>query len=358
MSSSWYDNFMQNLAWEQAGDTDRVRLARFYQDGWAAQERNPELSFHLFTQGRDEARRLGEPWWELHYENWRLSALTSFLMDFARALPIAVELMLRFSTPEGLAHGDRPQVLDNVLYTYVNTDPPGFRADLEKGFAHLDGEIAPGPDPNRFVLYHRWRAYLIAVEDWEGVYAISLRSLALLGRLANGQSRAWHTAWALDQHCQTCHALGKLDELEGHADHLAEVSIQRGNLLRTEAAAAIWKAVARRAKGDEKAASAAFHRGMALLEDLDRRDSICADGVAAYHEAAGDLRAAIGVRDRELAEVAKKGMLHRSCQIQIERCRLRKQAGQLTLDDLEAARTTAGKLRVPEWYRQRIGELE
>ena len=114
----------------------------------------------------------------------------------------------------------------------------------------------------------------------------------------DSQSRAWHLAWALDQHCRICHELGKLDELAGHADHLAEVSAKRGQLYRTEAAGWIWRAVARRAKGDEKAASEAFHRAMNLLEGLDRRDSIVPDGVAAYDELGGELQAAIGDRDR------------------------------------------------------------
>ncbi len=120
-------------------EDDRPSIDRFHHQAWAAQEKNPELSYQLFTQGRDEARGLGEPWWVLNYENWRLNALTCFLMDFSRALPLAVELMARFSTPEGRAHGDRLQVLDNVAYTYVSTDPLGFRDDLERGFDHLDG---------------------------------------------------------------------------------------------------------------------------------------------------------------------------------------------------------------------------
>jgi hypothetical protein len=358
MSSSWYDAFMQKLAWQQTDDADRTRLASIDQDAWAAQEKDPEFSYWLYTYGRDEARRLNEPWWVLHYECCRLNALTSFLMDFSRALPLAVELMVRFSSPEGLVHSDRLQVLDNVLYTYVNTDPLGFREDLEKGFAHLDGEIPQGPEGQRFVLYHRWRAYLIAIESWDAVYEMALRSLALLSRAHPPYSQIWHTAWALDQHCQTCHALGRMDELAGHADHLVEISGKRGNLLRTEAAGLIWQAVSRRAKGNEKAASKSFHRGMAMLEDLERRASICASGVAAYYEAGGDLKAAIGVLDREFAEVSGKGMLHRSCQIQIERCRFLDRAGELTAEDVNAARLSASRLRVPEWYQEKLDAFE
>jgi hypothetical protein len=358
MSSNSPGDFMKSQASGDAGQTESQWLARYEQDGWAAQEKSPELSYQLFTQGRDEARRLNEPWWVLHYEYCRLNSLTSFLMDFTRAAPLATELMARFSTPQGLTHGDRLHVLHNVLYTYVNTDPLGFREDLEKGFAYLDREIAPGPVPERAVLYHRWQAYLIAIEDWEAVYEMALRSLALLTRLYSVHSRNWYTAWTLDQHCQICYALGKRDELAGHADHLVEVSQKRGNLLRTEATGLIWQAFCRRAKGDEKAASKSFHRGMALLEDLERRDSICADAIAAYYEAGGDLKAAIAVRDREFAEVSRKGMLHRSCQIQIEQCRLLDRARELTPADLEAVRRSATRLRLPKWYLDKLRRCE
>jgi hypothetical protein len=86
-------------------------------------------------------------------------------------------------------------------------------------------------------------------------------------------------------------------------------------------------------------------------------DRTYADGLAAYYEAQGELKAAIGVRDREFAEVSRKGMLHRSCQIQIERCRLLERAGELRSADLEAARLSTGKLRAPEWHLEKLRRI-
>ena len=183
---------------------------------------------------------------------------------------------------------------------------------------------------------------------------MGLRSLNLLSRCREAPSRIWHTAWALDQHCLICHALGRLDELAAHADELAEISEKGPELRRTEAAARIWQAVSRRTKGDEHAASQLFHRGMGLLAGLERRDSACADGVAAYYEASGDLTAAVGVRDREIAELTRKGMFHRACESLVERCRLLAQAGKLTPADLDAVHVAAGKMRFPEWYLKRL----
>ena len=76
--------------------------------------------------------------------------------------------------------------------------------------------------------------------------------------------------------------------------------------------------------------------------------------MAKYYEAGGDWQEALGVRDRELASVAKKGMLHRACQVQLERCRLLAKMGQLTAADLDAVRQSAEKLRTPKWCLDKL----
>src|SRR3954452_458286 len=50
--------------------------------------------------------------------------------------------------------------------------------------------------------------------------------------------------------CEICHALGRLDEVAGHAADMEERSAKKNDLMRTRASARIWLAVARRAKGD------------------------------------------------------------------------------------------------------------
>ena len=72
----------------------------------------------------------------------------------------------------------------------------------------------------------------------------------------------------------------------------------------------------------------------------------------------GDLRAALGVRDRELAELTRKGRLHRACKIQIERCRLLSRLGELKTSDLDAARDSARQLRIPDRYLEWLDRLD
>jgi hypothetical protein len=239
----------------------------------------------------------------------------------------------------------------------LQVDPVGYRDELERGFGQLDELIGRGPVVNRFVLDYRRTEYLCETERWDEALDLAHQSLALADRSGDSNNRFWHGAWALFLLCEICHALGRLDEVAGHAADMEERSQKTNHLMRTRASAWIWHAVTQRAKGDERGASRSFHRGMHYLRGLDSREEICAEPIARYYEMGGELKEAVSVRDRELAAIAKKGTLHRSCRVQIERCRLLSRAGSLTPADLSDVRQAAAKLRVPDWYLERLARV-
>lgn len=357
MSAEWREFYERVDAWQRAGDAERLALVDLYYEACRDRETEPARQFDLLTQARNEAQRLHEPWWILFFEAQRLSTLTADLHDFARALPLAMELMVRFSGPEGQAHPQRVIVLINVLYVYLQVDPLGYRNELERGFAELDGLIGPGPTVNRFVLDYRRTEYLCDTERWDEARNLAHQSLAMADRSGDPDLQIWHGAWALFLLCEICHALGRLDEVAAHAADMEERSAKRGHLMRTRASALLWLAVTQRSKGDERAASRSFHRGMRYLKDLDAREEVCAEPIARYYEIGGELKEAVSVRDRELTAIARKGMLHRACRVQIERCRLLSRAGALTPADVAKVRESAAQLRVPEWYLERLARI-
>ncbi len=354
MSQQWAEFYRRIDAWRAAGDPARLRLLDLHDEAERYRESHVEHRLALMTHCRDEALRLDEPWWVLFFEFMRLDTFTSSMHDFARALPLAMELIVRFNSPEGRVHPFRIGLLIMVLYTYLKIDPLGYRDELERGFEYLDGEIPSGPVAERFVLDYRRVEYLSGVERWEEAHELAHRSHAL----ANGCANIWHGAWSLFRLCRSCHALGLRDELEGHALFMIELSRKSDGLKRTLADAWLWSAVCRRGSGDEQGASNSFHKGMGLLKDLDRREEISADPIAAYYELGGDWKAALGVRDRELADVTTRGMLHRSCLVQIERCWLLAHQGELTDSDLGKVRESAALLRHPDWYLGKLGRVE
>jgi hypothetical protein len=350
MSQLWAEFHRRVDDWRKAGDPERLRLVELYEEAGRYRETHVEQRLAILTHCRDEAGRLNEPWWVLFFEYWRLDTVTSSQHDFARALPLAMELIVRFNSPEGRAHPYHIGLLTQVLYTYSKIDPLGYRDELERGFEYLDGQISSGPGTERFVLDFRRTEYLSVVERWSEAHELAHCSLAL----ANSCANVWHGAWALFLLCRACHALDLRDELASHALYMVELSQKSNSLKRTLADAWLWRAVSQQSRGDEISASSSFHKGMRHLKDLDRHDEISADPTAAYYELRGDWKAALGVRDRELADVTTRGMLHRSCLVQIERCRLLSRAGELTASDLSKAREAAALLRHPDWY---LGKL-
>jgi hypothetical protein len=329
MSELWNEYNRRVAQWRRAGNAEGLKLANLCLQASPFRETDPEQALMLFTRGRDEARRLKEPWWDLFFEQQRLSALTGDLEDYSRALPLAMELMVRFSGSEGQAHPARVSVLTEALNTYSCIDPLGYREELECGFAHLDGLIARGPNSSRFILQHRWTEYLTLSGRYNEAFEMAHRTLALTDQSETESTRIWHEAWGLYYLCRVCQPLGCMDELAGHASHMAELSEQATQLQRTQADGWLWLAFTQRASGKEKEASRSFRRGMRLLKGLESCDIISAHPTALYYEQGGDWKAALGVRNREFAAVTKKGMLHRCCQVQIERCRLLARAGEL-----------------------------
>jgi len=358
MSDRWDEFDRRVRQWHREGDADRLNLTTLYYRGFECHEIDPAQTFALYTQARDEARRLEEPWWVLFFESWRLNALTSNAMDFARAMPLAMELMVLFNSPEGRVHPDRQMVLDNVLYTYIKTDPHGYEDDIERGARYLDELIEKGAVGMRFVLNHRRMVYLSFMERWDEAYELALRSLGLIDQVTDSHSRIWHSAWTLYQLCRVCYTLERFDELSEYTEHLREISTKHGQLRRTQADSWFWHAMLLRLQGDPKSAVRAYQRGLTALGPVERRDSICADPMAAYHEACENWQGALEIRDHELADVSPKGMYHRACEIHLDRCRILQRIGTLTDQDLTLAREAANLLRKPKWYLKKLEKFQ
>jgi hypothetical protein len=347
-----YDEYSRRVElWKAAGDSERLQLTNHFHAGFACHETDTDRSFALFTRGRDEASHLQEPWWVLFFECWRLISLTSHSMDFTRALPLAMQLMVQINSPANLGHDWRNTVLTEVLHTYLSIDPAAYREEIERGFAFLDREAS---SESRYILNQRRTTYFMNLEQWDQAYDLGLRSLAEANRAADPSQRTWHGAWVLLQLCRICDALGKTDLLACHAEHMGELSVRHLQLQRTQAAALCWRAVTDRLLGNGKNAATFFHKGLRLLARLIRRDTICADPIARYYELGEEFQAAVKVRERELAEVVQRGRLHRACQVQVERCRLLARMNELTPADLDAARQSAARLRVPDWFLSKL----
>lgn len=352
--SDWAEFNRRVEAWIESEDHERLRLVDLYHESHDFRETNPEYQLTLLTIGRNDARRLKEPWWALFFESWRLTVMTADLHDFARARPLVEELLAQLNSREWQDHSEAHSIRTNGLYTYLQVDPIGYRDELDQGFAALDGQVTKEPISERFVLCYRWTEYLREIESWPAALDSALRFRSLVQQ---GEYSAWWDCWSLFLLCEICHSLGRIDELATYAEEMTARSEDADQLLRAHASGLIWSAVVHRIRGDEDSATRCFDRGTYFLEDLSSEDEICADALARYHELKGDLDTALDVHDRELKAIAGKGRLHRECIIHLERCRKLSQLGTLSEQDLVATRESISRMLKPEWYLQKLNDL-
>jgi hypothetical protein len=354
MSSAWAEFNSRSAEIAKSGDSERLSMIRRFQEAWQYRETNPELRLDLITRCRDDAKHWNDWWWEIFFEHWRLGTMTSDLHDFSRALPLAIELMVRLNTADGRLHSEYAGILIEVLYTYFEIDPFGYQEEIEQGFAYLLERTRNDNVDERFVLNYRRTHYLLTTERFNDAFELANQQLAI----ANETDNMWFSAWYLFLLCRICHKLDLIDELEVNATLMIDQSAGKGSFRRTRADGQLWLAVALQSRGDERAAVESFHKGMRHLQNLDRKDDMFADAIATYYELREDFRAAAGVREREIADREKCGSLHTVCVATIERCRLLAKAGELNEIDVSRANEAVGKMKRPDWYCDRLYRIE
>lgn len=354
MSDVWDEVSRRADVWYSRNDRERPRLLELFEQAMRFRETDPDRQFDLLTKARDEAQRLAEPWWILFFEKWRLDSICAGKHDFKRALPLAIELMTRFSGPEGNSHPFRDSIMALVLYVYAELDPFGYRDEIERGAEVLRARNdSSGDVENSLVSNYRQASYLIQTERLGEAYELAHQSLDI----ANYRQDPWHGTWALFLLCRICHALQLPDEIATHSDVMVEQSSGVQNRLRTLADGWLWRAYAQLHKGDRKKASRSFQNGMRHLERVERRDEISAEPIATYYELLGNVKAAIGVREREIRDLMKSGSHHRAAIAHIERCRLLKLIGEITEDDIYRARDAATLLWQPTRYFEKLDRI-
>ncbi len=80
-------------------DKERLRLVNFYFRARALDREQHEQRLEIYRAGGDLARRLGEPWWKMYYEFWKISTLLHFQSQVSLALDLATRAVLEVAKP-------------------------------------------------------------------------------------------------------------------------------------------------------------------------------------------------------------------------------------------------------------------
>ncbi len=345
-SWDWIMRFHQQA--RRNGDLERQKLMPLYNRAWEMLEANPNQAIAILSEGRALAEALGEKEWALFYGHWICGALTSYLRDFAAGLDIAVRNAVEARKAEYRQWPFLSRIYRALIDGYITMDPVGYADTIHEAMDYLETQVPLDIDVWRMLMEQR--AYLALTLDCpDEAVMLAQRSIE------RNENSDFRMARICKLMCSLNYGNGELGELLKYA-LLGEFHARQAvNSKLPLAVALVWQAYCARKAGDEPTARRHYGSALASMNYLERVGSEdYFDALCAYNEAGGELTQALGVRDRELTEAINGGSPYQECESRLKRCRVLKQMGLLTADDLAQARAAAQKLIAPASFLAKL----
>lgn len=351
---SWIHEFAEQA--EADGDQQRMRLYELQRQAFQHGKGNPELMLAAIEEGRSLAQMLGESWWVLHFDHWRLQCYMHYLLDYRPVLDLAVRAALEARKP---AYAQLPQRIclhEDLIYAYLGADPLGHADAITQALDFMRQEVS---------------------EDLECRYCVQncRTEFALIrGQLDEAEESARNTLDMADE--DPSPTTGDHHAVFAYGD-LCTVAVRRQDWESLRAWAEAGEAVARSEEEHRKLAEflllqgiLAWREGEAERAEQLHRHALARvrrvkalpgpsyhDALCAYHEASGRLDEAVKSRRIELEQVAGRGRHHDECRCRAKLCRLLAQAGEPLDSELAAARESAARLRDPSPHLTELDQI-
>src|SRR5262249_38633974 len=144
-----------------------------------------------YEQGRRLAESLKEPWWVMYFTHWKCQVLLNYQPDLAEAQRLAVEAALETRKPgyEGLPQ--RVCLHDDLVNSYVESDPEGRADAIREALGFMQAEAAPGMEC-RYCIQGEFADFGLSVGDLEGAQEACLRMLSMAADEPSPSTRAHH----------------------------------------------------------------------------------------------------------------------------------------------------------------------
>lgn len=292
---NWLQDF-NDRAWENR-DFARLQLFDHLFYGESVSHELPDEKYDAFERGRLHAVHLGEKWWEMVFEFWKIQTLLYKKQDPHAALKLAAKCVVETRKPLYDSFPQKAVIHLDMVACYIRIDPIGYRPQIEAALAEVEQECGPDSEDSRYFSQVKTR-FLWAIESPKALEA-SWRYL----QMAEEDDSDHHLVFALTYLCGTLYEFDKQQALV----LLKELS-QRGievakseNRDRLETNFWMWNAVARRV--DKQGEPAENLIGARKLYDFAWRQNLklakpqnAIFGAAkAYHEVAGELLEALRI---------------------------------------------------------------
>jgi hypothetical protein len=337
-----------------AGDLERARLAHVHTEAYSHRQSNPDLMLAVLDEGRARARELGEPWWVLFFEHWKLETLIYYKDDYRHVIDLAVKATLELRKPAFEAYPLRFGIYCNLVAAYLCVDPRGHAGAIREALDYLRGQ-APPDGSDRYLVQARRHWFAYELGELDEAHALALEELAMADADEDRHTARHHE---VDTYKALCWVAFHRRDWAALADYAATGEARaRAIDYRYELALfLLWQALVARIEKNEDRARRLCRQGTSQMARLGQPPGESYyDALAAYHERGEDALAAWEVRQRELETTVGKGQLAYECLVHLKRVRLLRKLGRDAEAEAEAVRQAAARLRDPAWY---LGELD
>lgn len=335
------------------GDLERARLAHVHTEAYSFRQSNPDRMLAVLEEGRALAARLGEPWWVLFFEHWKLETLIYYKDDYRHVIDLAVKATLELRKPAFETFPLRFGIYCNLVAAYLCVDPRGHAAAIREALAYLQEQVA-SDGGDRYLVQARRHWFAYEMGELDEAHRLALEELGMADADPDRHTARHHE---VDTYKALCWVAFHRGDWRGLVDYaVAGEARARAIDYRYELALfLLWQALAARRGGDEGRARRLCRQGTAQMARLGQPPGESYyDALAAYHEQGENLEAAWEVRGRELETTLGKGQLAYECLVYLKRVRLLTKLGRPSAAEAEAVRRAAARLREPGWYLERL----
>jgi hypothetical protein len=353
-------DWIRDFEWQARAEDDskRVRLTQFHPDAFQHRHTDPDLMMALLDEGRRLARSLGEPWWVLFFDHWRVETLIYYKEDYTGLLDLAVQTALDLRKPALDQHPLRFSIWCNLVAAYLCIDPRGYVTAIQQALDHLQQEVpAEGEEKYLLIARRHWFAYELG--RLQEANDLALEELAIADADPDHWIALHHRVDTYKTLCRIAHRRDDWPALLDYATAGEELARSQGTKYRYELAAfvlsqALWS----RHEGREEEAKRLCRRATAQMARLGKTgDGSYYDALCAYHELGGELERALRARDRELEEIQGKGQLAYECECRLKRCQLLRKMGLPLEKETALVRQAMTRLRDRTWYQEELERI-
>ena len=126
----------------EKGDDSRLELYWLHRHAMKVDDDNPEAAFAALEEGRMRAHALGDGWWTLFFEHWKLQNLLNKQRDYNKARDLAARVAVEARKPAYATLPQRVCLQEDLISSFVGIDARGHARIIEEALDYMERETS------------------------------------------------------------------------------------------------------------------------------------------------------------------------------------------------------------------------